>query len=300
MLVQRRSSPLLGLTRFGTMRSPASIRVCVLICLLVAWLPARSFAQDLERARQAYFDARFHEAIVQFETLLAQPSLTADEALQAHRYLAALRHSNGDTDGALGHAEAAVALDPTVTAAEGSPPDVEELMDAARLEFAGRSALLRIEVRATPGDAGTRAVRAWLEPAPEALVSDIMLRCVGDPRPTVVESSAPPEVELVLPPAEVDRHCTASARTGGGATLFQASESVPAAPIAPIATTMPSPFAPTALDPSEQDSSPWPWIAGVAGAVALVAGVILVVILTSSNDNAPVLERTTVPGWESP
>lgn len=280
-------------------------RAVALLVLFVSFLPVTVLAQDLEGAREAYFEADFQTAESRLEGVLAQPTLTREQALQAHRYLVALRFTLDGREAALRHAKAAAALDPAVQPAEGASPEVESLMREAGRALGERAAELRFEVERLAGPERSRKVRVRLDPAPQGLVDVIELRCGVDGRAPVVESGPGPAVELTLEASSTASHCEAEARTEAGAALFEAAETVPGSSVDDAASSgsRPEPLSSSTPPEDEQGdgSSALAWGLGIGGAAAAVAaGIVLAVVLTSGGGGAPNLKTTSVPGWEPP
>src|SRR5262245_60593252 len=78
-------------------------------------------AQSIEDARTKWFEADFEGSRDEFRRVLASPSLTPTQALDAHRFLAVIHLALREDDAARAHADAAVALDPSSTPPEGAP-----------------------------------------------------------------------------------------------------------------------------------------------------------------------------------
>lgn len=263
-----------------------------LSALLVLGVGAKGEAQDVASARRLYLEADFRASADEFEAVLAQPSLDAARAAEAHRYLAALRSMLRSPDAARAHAAAAVALDPTIEPPEGAPPETEAMFEEARREFGGATATLAITAEGSPAPGAPLEVQATVAPSPDRLLSRIELRCVsGDAEAN--ERGPAPAVTLTFEPASDEVHCRAAARTSGGATLLSARESFGGGGggggVAIIGTE-------TGED-DDEGGSPWPWIA-VGGAAVAAAAVVAVVLLTgSSSSDTAMLGAPRVEGW---
>lgn len=194
---------------------PAPLLAVVLAALAMLHSPAAASAQEVQRAEALWFEADFDAARAEFTALLARADLTVADALVAHRYLAALASMRGDDAGARAHAEAAVALDASAAPPEGAARGAITLFANARSRFAGRTATLTLESRASTVADGRIVVIARLEPAPSGLVSVVALRC-GSEDATSASDSASLEVA-----ARGSVVCTAEARSVGGAVLFR-------------------------------------------------------------------------------
>ena len=263
-----------------------------LTCVLVFSSHA-AFAQTVEEGRQAYLEADFETSIATFEAVLQKPSLTRDEAADAHRYLTRLRTLQGQPDSARRHAELAVALDPSVDAPRGSPDEVAALFAAALEVTGGTPAQLTIEAAAPLREGERVAVRAHFAPSPEGLVETIELRCAAGGEP-VSETGPPPEVEVVLEPS-ADARCRADALTTARAALASVRatlelESAAVVTAAVGATT-------NATETSEPSTRrAWPWVVVALVVVAAAVAVPLIIVRPFANDD-PQLGTTRIEGW---
>jgi hypothetical protein len=266
-------------------------RSCVLwagflLCLAPSWATAEvsEGESELDRGRELYLEAAFERARLVFEETLGSADLDPGDALEAHRYLAALELIVGEADAAERHAAAAVALDPSVEAPEGAPPELGELLDSVRADQGERRAELRIatdEEELEQGQAST--IAAELRPAPEALVATLRLRCDDSEA-----EATPPTVEVsVTPDPEAEQvHCDASAETEAGAVLLQAARD----------------FAVRREEAGvggggDDDGGVlwWPWVLG-AGVAAVVAGLVAVIVLNTGPEDA-YIAGPRVDGW---
>jgi hypothetical protein len=252
--------------------------------VFLAGAASSAAAQSVEDARRLYLDADFQGSADAFAAVLTRPSVDALEAAESHRYLVLLRHLLEDGPGARRHAAAAVALDPGVEAPEGSPPDVQQLLDRAREESGGQRAAITIAADGPARSGENVRVRATLAPAPEALATTMSLRCVSGSA-NAEERGAPPEVRLEI---ELDGDtilCRASAGPAGGAALVTArveieegeGEEQPGTGAGTGAGTGPE------ADSGEGGGLPWLWIGVGAGAVAVA---VLAVVLLGGSDGA--------------
>ncbi len=265
----------------------------VAVVAFVACLAAQSAsvqAQSVADGRRQYLAADFRRAGATFDAVLASPRLTAGDALEAHRYLAALWLALRNEPNATSHAEAAVALDPAVTPPDGSPPETAAIFTRAR---AGRERPATLAI-APAGDVAPEQpsrVRATLTPAPAALASRLHLECHAGA--TQANRDGPlPAVELeITPPADATSiACRAAALTAAGASLFDTEESFDL--VAPAPTLGDG----VGDDDGSSSGSPWPWIAAGGGAALVIATVVLVVVATSGSDTAH-FGSTRVEGW---
>jgi hypothetical protein len=239
---------------------------------LVTALPAA--AQSIEEGRAAYLAPDFDRARATFEQALASPGLTRADAVEAHRYLAALASFLGDDAAARAHAQAAAALDPAAVAPEGAPPAVVALFDAARRELGGVAAALRIEA------AGSH-VRARLAPAPELLAAALRLRC--DPGPAEA-TGPPPELTVDLgpePPASAT--CRAAAATAAGAALLTAEQTLA--------------FRTEVIEDEPERRSAAIWAVPLAAGVVVAAVVVTLVVVLAGGSGGGVPVTLHVPGW---
>lgn len=264
----------------------AIVFATVVLSMSLGALPeadAQPASELVEEARRLYLEADFREAADRFTLALERPSLTVEDASEAHRYLTALRLLLGDAGAASEHAEAALALDPTLAPPEGSSPEVVHVLDEARTRLGGRRAELAIE-RLRDGN----SLRAELAPAPAALVSRIGLRCArGD---TVAErESSPPRVTVQVAPAAGALSCRAWAATSSGAHLLTLRREILEPPQA-----LP-PEEPAAL-PAEGDEPAWPWIV-LGGAVALAGAVAAVILYFALQPTEAIFEAPMAEGW---
>lgn len=221
-------------------------------------------AQGVARGRELFYAAEFEAAAEVFEAALAAPSLRVADAIEAHRFLSAVRSLEDRRGLALQHAEAAVLLDPTVTAPPGASR-LGDLFDEARERTGAEPARLRIEVEST-NDA--QIVRAQLAPYAVLLAVRTRIECRSDDGSERVEELAGPTAEIELAGAPADWTCTCAALTAGGARLLTARR---------------------ALDAAEDDGVPWAWIAlGAGGAALVLAAAIATVALLLPSDEVHV------------
>lgn len=242
-------------------------------------------AQSIDEARRHYLQAEFEEAVAGFEAVLEAPSLTLDEAVEAHRHMMALRQLLGDEAGAVRHAEAAVALDPTVAPPEGASPALGEMIAQARERLGGR-ARLRIEAPEPLALDEAGRVVAELAPAPEGLVGELRLRCASGS--SVEEQRGPaPSVELSITPVDAEVLCSAAAATMGGATLFEAREELL------IGATEDGPTPAGGGD----DGVAIGVGVGIGAAALIAAGVVLAVVFLGGGGSTANLGPPMVEGW---
>jgi len=254
---------------------------------------AGASAQTVEEARNLYLEAEFQEAVGAFEAVLGSAELQHADAIEALRFLAALKQMLGDTDAARRHAAAAAALDPAVEAPEGAPPEVEEMLrEAAGGGHAPAGVRISAAGELEPGQSA-RVVARVGPVVPEGLVSSVRMRCRasggGNEGPTFERDAPPPEVSVDVELGEEDSglDCEAGAFSPAGALLLRATESLP------VGTGL--------LDPDdgsgdEDSGAVWPWIAAGAGA-AVVAGVIIVIVAASGGSDQASFGPTRVEGW---
>lgn len=243
-----------------------------------------ALSESLEHARILYLEAAFERARESFEAVLASSELDVASAVEAHRFLGALALVVNDTASARRHVEAALSLDPGVTAPEGAPPELAELLDAARGE--GGAAALTIEPASPELRAGQPAsIAARLDPAPPALASRLRLGCSGDGVPEVEGEGSPPTVEVTLAPTDEAEgvRCEASAETESGAALLRAAVELPIRPADPVVE-----------EPGGRLW--WPWVVGFGGA-AVVAAVVTAVVLTTAGPDDAYIDAPQVEGF---
>lgn len=274
--------------------APASIPLAgaaVALGLLVH-APGLAAAQGtaIDEGRRLYMEADFRASAERFERALDHPDLGRDEALEAHRYLATLSHYLDEPEAAQRHAEAASALDPSVSPPEGSPSAVSDLFERVGQTAGHRASAL--QVTSDEAATGTR-VRATLEPAPEALASTIRLRCTHEGGPPRERQGSPPEVTLEVPRAQGPVRCHAVARTAAGAIMLETRAELSSEPDplnAAAAATAPG-------DEEERDGpGAWPWIV-TGSAVAVIGAVVAGVLLTRGDGGNVSFDDTMVEGW---
>ncbi len=238
---------------------------------------AQPAAPTIAEARERWFEAEFEASLAGFEAILEAPDLSPGDALEAHRYLAALCQILGDEEPARVHADAAVALDPSIEPPDGAPPQARDLFLMARRRIGGREATIVVEapeplVLEEPG-----RVVARVDPAPPALFADLRLRCGAASR-----EGAPPSVELSVTP-EGDLTCIAEARTASGAVLRTTHRTFDLATAgAPVAET--------------RGRRAWPWVVAASVVAAAAVGTTVGVVV-ARNGRDPELASTTVVGW---
>ena len=246
----------------------------------VVFMGATAEAQEVERARQLYLEADFPAALEAFNAVLESAEVDREGALEAHRYLAALFVVFEDSENARRHAEAAVALDPEVTAPEGAPPELAELLDGVRSEQGDTAATIEIEAE-EPGLERDRdgRVSARLAPAPQALAARIVLRCTGDVEDDEENEGPLPQVEVTLRPSATARgvQCEARAETEAGALMVEAEQELE-------------------VHRGHGRRRVWPWVVGFGGG-AVLAGVIVAVAVVASRPDDAFIDRPRVEGW---
>jgi hypothetical protein len=243
------------------------------------WSASPAAAQTLEEARGAYLEARFEDAVPAFEAVLASAGLSAADAGEAHRYLVALHTMLGQVERAEPHAEAAVALNPEITAPEGAPPEAEELLSSARSELRGARAALEIEPTAPLVRGRSGELEATLVPARLAGIPELTLRCESGGA-VAEERGPPPIVHVSLSMEGAEARCRATAVNAGGSPLVLASATLPAE---------------EAMSGGD-DVLVFSLIGG--GAAVLVAGIIIVaVVLASGGGDQASLGAPRIVGW---
>jgi hypothetical protein len=252
--------------------------------------PAAEAQATIERARELWFDADFEAADAAFNEVLTRPSLTRVDALDAHRFLAALALVLDDEARARTHADIAVALDADVTPPEGAPNSATALFRMAKRRLGGREAALTLEPTDTARYGQSVDIVARMDPAPSGLVSRITVRCGA------AETEGPaPSVTLSLE-ADEDVPCVARARTASGATLFEATLAlaVTGRPAARVAERVPG----TADEP-ERNPRRGRRIAIITTVAALaVGGAVVTGLLVYDRNHGDVrFAGTTVVGW---
>lgn len=256
------------------------------VCVMAAFSGVSPVqAQSISDARGLWFDADFEASRDAFTHVLASPSLTTPDALDAHRFLAALLLVLEDEAGARAHAEAALALDADVVPPEGAPSSAAGLFRMARRRLGGREAALTLEASGPARYGANVSVIARLDPAPSALVRSITIRC-GDEE----ASGAVPSVTLPLE-ARDDVTCVAHARTEGGAPLLEAELTLEV-------TGRPVVVARAEGEPT-RDTSHRARNWAIAGAVVALAvgGTVTAVVIRDRNNGDVRFAGTTVVGW---
>jgi len=253
--------------------------------------PAHALAQSVETGQRLYLEAEFDQAVEELQAVLAKPSLSRDEAVEAHRYLAALFSVLRDEGAAASHAEAAVALDPAASPPAGAPSRVAELFDTARTYTDGARARLRLDVDGAVADGETTAFRLSLSPAPEAMAAELRLRCVSGTE-SAEESGPPTELLLSLRVAGAEVNCRGGAHTRAGAALLTISEDFE------IGESESGGGLPDRRE-DEDDSeggSLLPWLL-VGGGVLVAAAVVIAVLLVTSSSDTATLREPQIEGW---
>jgi len=266
--------------------------LAILVAVTIAQ-PAHAQSRDPDaEAHALYLRAEFRAAASAFDAILERSDLDVARAVEAHRYLAALRSLLGDPARARAHALAATALDPDAAPPEGASEETLALFDEARRTLAGRPAVLRVDAPARASRAAAARARARIVP-PVALVADVLdLACVERPGASARRATGrAPEVTVALPGARPRSvlSCTASARTEAGATLLRTE----------VHLTLPDdPSRARADSPGDRDegsSVPWAWI--VAGGVVIAAGAVLAAVLIASQSDEAELHGPQIEGW---
>ncbi len=266
--------------------------VLLLAFAAIASLPVGASAQSVAEGRRLYLEAEFDQARAEFEGVLQRPSLTRDEAVEAHAHLAALLTVLRESDQAAAHAEAAVALDPAASPPAGAQSSVTALFDEARDRTGGARARLVVapDSEIAPGEDAT--FRLELSPAPALLASQLRLRCVSGSA-SADERGEPPEVSVSLSVAGDEVSCRGGAHTRGGAALLDVSED-----FSPSGTSGGAVLGGDATaDDDDGGGSALPWILVGAGVLVAAAVVVAVVLLTSSGGDTATLGGPQIEGW---
>ena len=263
----------------------STVSMSVLAAVLLAPLAGAS-AQGVEEARRLYLAANFQEAVPAFEAVLESASSTREDIFSAHRHLAALHEMQGESERGLAHARAAVALEPTVTAPDGAPPEVTALLDRARDELGGR-AEIGIDTPSGPLTyAEPGVVRARVERAPDGLFAQVRLSCDGDGDGATTASAAAPEVTAEITPRAASVRCQATAATAAGAIVLEVSRALSVEGAPGGAARDGADGTHLATESSDEAATPaWPWLLAGAGALVL-AGAIVAIVLVAQPDQA--------------
>ena len=187
---------------------------------LVLVLPTISNAESLAEGRRLYLDAEFRAAMEVFTTTLERDDLTDEEIAEAHSYLAALTLLAGDREVAREHATAAVLQDRYVDAPEGAPEAMRVLLDGVRERFAGVGEAPFVGIEADVGEHET-TVEARVDPELEALVDDVVLRCVSSEAGVESATGEPPEVRLTLSETSGSVYCQARGVSRRGVEILR-------------------------------------------------------------------------------
>jgi len=249
--------------------------------LMLLTLSVRAFADtpELTAGQAAYERAEFADAEAHFERVLREESVGRSDLSVAHAYLFTLAHASGDETSASAHAEAALALDPTVRAPPSAPPSAVALLDRERARRAGRPS--RVAVRFTERIVGGAriGVRAEATDTPPALAGQLHLRCRGQGVP-LAEGRPVRSVtaELTLAPvsAGTDVTCEAFLSTPEGVVVDRASVRATAA-IAPGST---------ATSTSRRSNHGLLYLGIGAGAAIVATAAVIAVILAKQPDQA--------------
>lgn len=105
-----------------------------MIALLLASAPGTESPAYLEGVR-LYNSVELEAAAGHFDAALKAATSEADKA-HVHAWIGLIHAQLGDADGARASFRAAVALDPTVRLPAAASPDVEQLLEAVRIEQA--------------------------------------------------------------------------------------------------------------------------------------------------------------------
>jgi hypothetical protein len=250
-------------------------------------LASRADAQSIEDARGLWFDADFEASRDAFTRVLESPALTAEDALDAHRYLAVLALVLDDEPGARGHADAAVALERDVAPPEGAPSSSVDLFRMARRRLGDAAATLTISSPAPLRHGVRGVVVARMANAPPGLVATLQITCGDD----VAEGPVPSVSVAIVPDGAVT--CSATASTHAGAALFMVHREldVTGAPVVPEVTSGPN------LD-TARDARRVRRIAIVTTVLALAAaGAVTGIVIHGRNGEDVSFRGTTVVGW---
>jgi hypothetical protein len=264
-------------------------RWLALVVLGALAVPIQAAAQSVEEGRRLYLEAEFDQAREEFERVLQRPSLTRDEAVEAHAHLAALLMVLRDEEGAARHAEAAVALDPAAAPPAGAQSRVTTLFEEARGRTEGERARLRLTADGQIVEGEEAVLRLRLAPAPDLLASELRLRCVSRTE-SASDSGAPPEITVTLPVAGDEVSCRGGAHTVGGAALLTISEELSVGSGAGRAAV-------GVEEEDEEGGSALPWILAGAGVLVAAAVVIAVVLVTSAGGDTATLREPQIEGW---
>lgn len=253
-------------------------------------LPLVASAQSTEDAVLAFSEARFDDSRAMFTAVAASGAASTADLAEAHRYLAALGLLFGQPASARAHADAAVALQPRVTAPEGAPEQTSALFARASADRGSSTMELVIELPLEPVAGAPVHARVELVGAPEILSGPIDLRCRGaGPESVATSSSGAVEMEVAtrgLEPGDIVS-CGARARTSGGALLRESRRTVALRAIEADRPVVPA-------TPSGGSSSTWIWVG--AGA-AVVATAVVIGLLAASSGGEINLGRPQVEGF---
>ncbi|MBI2894980.1 MAG: hypothetical protein HYY06_15605 [Deltaproteobacteria bacterium] len=256
-------------------------------------LPFPAPAQTVDEAARAFSEARFDDSRAMFTAVAASSTASVPDLAEAHRYLTALDLLFDRPSSARAHADAAVALQPRVTAPEGAPEETNALFARASSARGGQAVELGIDLPPDPIAGAPVRARARIGGVPDMLSGPIELRCRGSGEATEATSSSG-AVELAVAtrgmrPGDGIR-CEASARTPQGALLREGTRSVVLR-----ALQDGRPRGAVATDRGGSGST-WIWIGAGAGA-AVVATAVVVGLLASSGGGEITLGRPQVEGF---
>ncbi|MEZ4288361.1 MAG: tetratricopeptide repeat protein [Polyangiales bacterium] len=265
------------------------LRACgwTLLALSVLFMSVSSAqAQSIKEARSYYMQADFDRAVESLNLVLQKDPLPRSEAAQAHRYLATLNEILGDSKEAAMHVRAAVALEPSIGAAPGSPQSIIDAFNSVRTELKGEAA--QIYMRRENSD-GNAIVTATLSPEPKALADKIAVRCksgrriIGDAQPV-------PTVSVTIVSPDPDLSCEARVLTVQGGVLLRESSMFTNDE---RSQTMLLGDGATERDTVTKKRKKWPWIVAAVG-VAAAGGAVAAVLLTKGKSSDAKIDQFMV------
>lgn len=228
-------------------------------------------AQSAQRAHALYESADFDAARAEADAVVASSTATRDELIEALRVLVALESMTGSPDALAERARSLAALDPQALPAEGAP---ESAAEAVRVARASEPVIVQID-REGP-HVVARALRA------PSVARELVLRC-EDGSGTHGNTALPSAEAVVELEGDGEAACTAELRTAGAIVLASSSHGERAT-----------------VGPSEGEGSrldrDLPWILLGVGAALLVGGVVIGVVVGTSNAT-PTFGGPVVIGW---
>lgn len=252
-----------------------------LVALTLVLVSATAHAQGLEEARRAYYEVDLERARELFESAAEQDDLDLAVLGEARAWLGAIAFMLGEPSVARAHLDDALWLQPGVTLPEGSPPDVESMLEELRRAHEEHPLVLEIVFSGA-------GMRARVLPTTALLRARLRATCATPEGAEVAGGEGGRDVVLAL---EGPARCSAQLMLGSHVVASAEREHLPGAVVVAPPPQPPTEAAPT----TEHDDAPL--VIGLAVSagvvVAVVVGVVLGLTLTSATSELGV----TVVHW---